>query len=183
MKNLQNTNRLALKVLALIMVIMFIVPTLASCGKEEKEKKESSKKQENVFKIDGNKLELVASDLITDFDGDTDLVTTWKFTNNKDEAKSPTFEVYYKFKQGDKELTDVGTIFIDEDSYDTLSDYEVKDIEPGKTGTFFLSFKLKDKTTPIKVRLTDLFEKDVYNVKIPIADKKTSTVDDLQLPD
>lgn len=183
MKNLQNTNRLALKVLALIMVIMFIVPTLASCGKEEKEKKESSKKQENVFKIDGNKLELVASDLVNDFDGDTDLVTTWKFTNNTDEATSPTFQVYYKFKQGDKELKDVGTIFLNEDSYDTLSDYEVKDIEPGKTGTFFLSYKLKDKTTPIKVELTDLFEKDVYNVKIPIAEKKIVTVDDLQLPD
>lgn len=156
--------------------------------KDAKDDKKDAKSGEageftpQTFKIEGCTFDLTACNLIDDSDGDTNFITTWKFHNETDEERSTTFLFYYEFFQGDQELDDPGVIFLSEDSTNTLLDFEFARVAPGEVGTFFLNYKLKDKSTPVKMELSGFIDSKKYTVEVPIEGMEKITVDDLDIP-
>ncbi|WP_019190724.1 DUF5067 domain-containing protein [Levyella massiliensis] len=135
------------------------------------------------YTLDGNVFELASYCLIKDIAGDTNFVMTWKFTNNEKEALSSLFLFFYHFKQGEEELVDTGSInYGGKDDITTLSDFEFKKVEPGKTGTFFLCYKIKDMKTPVKAIISGLTENDRFEFDMPIEGLEPVTVDALDIP-
>lgn len=196
-----------IKILSLLLALILMTMTLGACGNEtgdnetggpddvaekvfmkkekiekEKEKTEEKISDQSLFEIAGNKFELIASNLMVDSDGDTDFVNTWKFTNNTKEATSAALNVYITFMQKYQELDTPGSIFIKEGSTDQLSDYAFENVEPGQSGVFFTSYKLKDKKSPVTIKISDIDGADESKIEVSIADMETVTVDALDLP-
>ncbi|WP_138159426.1 DUF5067 domain-containing protein [Peptoniphilus catoniae] len=189
------------KIISLLLVLVLISTTLVACSKKGSSTEEASNNQETktevsentekekesqegtVFDIAGNQFELVASDLMEDCDGDINIVNTWKFTNNTQDATSPALNVYMLLTQKGEELDTPGSIFIKEGSTDQLSDYGFENVEPGESGMFFTSYKLKDKESPVKIQISDIDGTDAIEVELNIAEMETVTVDSLQLPE
>lgn len=136
------------------------------------------------YNLEGNDFELASYCLMEDYDGDTNIVMTWKFTNNEEEAKTSLFLFFYDFKQGEEALADPGNIMYDgKDGMKTLTEFEFNTVEPGKTGTFFLCYKLKDEKTPVKAIISGLTDKDRFEFEMPIEGLKPVTVDDIEIPE
>lgn len=196
-----------IKILSLLLALILMTMTLGACGNEtggnetggpddvaekvfmkkekiekEKEKTEEKISDQNLFEIAGNKFELIASNLMEDSDGDTDLVNTWKFTNNTKEATSAALNVYITFMQKDQDMDTPGSIFIKEGSTDQLSDYAFENVEPGQSRVFFTSYKLKDKESPVTIKISNIDGADESKIEVSIADMETVTVDALDLP-
>lgn len=134
------------------------------------------------YTLDGNDFELASYCLMEDSDGDTDIVMTWNFTNNEKEAQTSIFLFFYDFMQGDDPVDDAGNIIYDGKGGRTLTEFEFNPVEPGKTGTFFLCYKLKDKKTPVKAVISGLSDKDKFEFEMPIEGLEPVTVDALDIP-
>ena len=196
-----------IKILSLLLALILMTMTLGACGnetggetggpddvaekvymKEEKIKREKENREEKIsdqriFELAGNKFELLESNLIEDSDGDTDLVNTWKFTNNTKEATSAALNVYITFMQKDQDLDTPGSIFIKEGSTDQLADYSFENVEQGQNKVFFTSYKLKDKESPVTIKISDIDGTDDSKIQVSLADMETVTVDALDVPE
>lgn len=196
-----------IKILSLLLALILIAMTLGACGnetggetggpddvaekeymKEEKIKREKENREEKIsdqriFELAGNKFELLESNLIEDSDGDTDLVNTWKFTNNTKEARSAALNVYITFMQKDQDMDTPGSIFIKEGSTDQLADYSFENVKPGQSKVFFTSYKLKDKESPVTIKISDIDGSDESKIQVPLSDMETVTVDALDVPE
>lgn len=136
------------------------------------------------YTLEGNDFELVSYCLMEDYDGDTDIVMTWNFTNNEDEAQTSLFLFFYDFMQGEDPVDDPGNVMYEgKDGMKTLTEFEFNTVEPGKTGTFFLCYKLKDEKTPVKAIISGLTDKDRFEFEMPIEGLKPVTVDDIEIPE
>lgn len=196
-----------IKILSLLLALILMTMTLGACGNEtggetggsddvaekvymkkekierEKENREEKISDQRIFEVAGNKFELLESNLIEDSDGDTDLVNTWKFTNNTKEATSAALNVYITFMQKDQDLDTPGSIFIKEGFTDQLADYSFENVEPGQSKVFFTSYKLKDKESPVTIKISDIDGTDESKIQVPLADMETATVDALDVPE
>ena len=196
-----------IKILSLLLALILMTMTLGACGNEtggetggpddvaekvymkkekierEKENREEKISDQRIFELAGNKFELLESNLIEDSDGDTDLVNTWKFTNNTKEATSAALNVYITFMQKDQDMDTPGSIFIKEGSIDQLADYSFENVEPGQSKVFFTSYKLKDKESPVTIKISDIDGTDDSKIQVPLADMETVTVDGLDVPE
>lgn len=196
-----------IKILSLLLALILMTMTLGACGNEtggetggpddvaekvymkkekierEKENREEKISDQRIFELAGNKFELLESNLIEDSDGDTDLVNTWKFTNNTKEATSAALNVYITFMQKDQDMDTPGSIFIKEGSIDQLADYSFENVEPGQSKVFFTSYKLKDKESPVTIKISDIDGSDESKIQVPLADMETVTVDGLDVPE
>lgn len=196
-----------IKILSLLLALILMTMTLGACGNEtggetggpddvaekeymkkekierEKENREEKISDQRIFEVAGNKFELLESNLIEDSDGDTDLVNTWKFTNNTKEATSAALNVYITFMQKDQDMDTPGSIFIKEGSIDQLADYSFENVEPGQSKVFFTSYKLKDKESPVTIKISDIDGSDESKIQVPLADMETVTVDGLDVPE
>lgn len=190
-----------IKILSLLLALILMSMALGACGKKtggpddvaekefmkkekiEKEKENTEEKisDQRIFELAGNKFELLESNLIEDSDGDTDLVNTWKFTNNTKKATSAALNVYITFMQKDQDLDTPGSIFIKEGSTDQLADYSFENVEPGQSKVFFTSYKLKDKESPVTIKISDIDGADESKIQVPLADMETVTLDGLDL--
>lgn len=195
-----------IKILSLLLALILMSMTLGACGnktggnetggpddvaekefmkkeKIEKEKENTEEKisDQRIFELAGNKFELLESNLMEDSDGDTDLVNTWKFTNNTKEATSAALNVYITFMQKDQVLDTPGSIFIKEGSTDQLAEYSFENVEPGQSKVFFTSYKLKDKESPVTIKISDIDGADESKIQVPLADMETVTLDALDL--
>lgn len=196
-----------IKILSLLLALILMTMTLGACGNEtggetggpddvaekefmkkekierEKENREEKISDQRIFEVAGNKFELLESNLIEDSDGDTDLVNTWKFTNNTKEATSAALNVYITFMQKDQDMDTPGSIFIKEGSTDQLADCSFENVEPGQSKVFFTSYKLKDKESPVTIKISDIDGTDDSKIQVPLADMETVTVDALDVPE
>ena len=169
--------------------------TAESGEKEGKEGKEGKEEKSDVggakvvavnktYNLEGNDFELVSYCLMEDYDGDTDIVMTWKFTNNEDEAQTSLFLFFYDFMQGEDLVDDPGNIMYEgKDGMKTLTEFEFNTVDPGKTGTFFLCYKIKDEKKPVKAIISGLTDKDRFEFEMPIEGLKPVTVDDIDIPE
>lgn len=196
-----------IKILSLLLALILMTMTLGACGNEtggetggpddvaekeymkkekierEKENREEKISDQRIFEVAGNKFELLESNLIEDSDGDTDLVNTWKFTNNTKEATSAALNVYITFMQKDQDMDTPGSIFIKEGSTDQLADYSFENVELGQSKVFFTSYKLKDKESPVTIKISDIDGSDESKIQVHLADMETVTVDGLDMPE
>lgn len=207
---MKNLSLIRKSTLAMLLTLALCLPLFAACSKgktdetdvtkrsqvaeskkEEASSKEASEKasekaasqeEKRVYTIGDDIFELTACNIVEDSDGDKDIVTTWKFTNNSEDEKSTTFVIYYEFWQGDKQVYEPGTIFLSKDSLDSLTDYEMEPVKPGETGTFFLCYKLVDEKTPVTIKLSGMLSDEKYTIDVPIEGMKVVTVDDLDVP-
>lgn len=209
---MKKNRKMMRSMLAMLLVFALFLPLLAGCGGAKKGGKDSGsaaptentdssapaetgKKEvkaneggakvmalNDKYTLDGNDFELASYCLMEDYDGDTNIVMTWKFTNNEKEAKTSLFLFFYDFYQGKEQVNEPGTIFLSKDSTKSLTEYEFNEVEPGKTGTFFLCYKLKDKKTPVKAVISGLSDKDKFEFEMPIEGLEPVTVDALDIP-
>ena len=145
-------KRMLALALALIMVL-----GLAACGKD--------KGDPNEIVIGDYTAYYTHSEFVTDFDGDDAIAIYFDFTNNSDEDASFLWSMYYTLTQNGAEM-EQATVFLSEDSFDTLFDTAMEDVAPGEMLEVVLTYKLADKEAPIEIEFTDLFDKEKEHLTI-----------------
>jgi len=144
------------RVLALALVLVMVLG-LAACGKD--------KGDPNEIIIGDYTAYYTRSEFVTDYDGDDAIAIYLDFTNNSDEVASFIWSLYYTAKQNDVEL-EQATVFLSEDSFETLFDTSMEDVAPGETLEVALTYKLADKTAPVEIEFSDLFERETDHLTI-----------------
>ena len=95
-------------------------------------------------------IEFAGYELTKDSLGGDAVLITYNFTNNSDEACAFTDSAYYEVLQGEESLNST-TIYVSEESMDTITKNEYEEIEPGATIEVVLAYELENTTTPVKV--------------------------------
>ena len=147
------------RLLALALVLVMVLG-LAACGKD--------KGDPNEIVIGDYTAYYTGSELVTDYDGDESIAIYFDFTNNSDEATSFLWSMYYTVKQNDVEL-EQSTVFVSEDSFDTLFDTTMEDVAPGETLGVALTYKIADPAAPVEIDFSDLFDKETDHLTIDMA--------------
>ena len=148
-------KRMLALALALIMVL-----GLAACGKD--------KGDPNEIVIGDYTAYYTHSEFVTDFDGDDAIAIYFDFTNNSDEDASFLWSMYYTLTQNGAEM-EQATVFLSEDSFETLFDAAMEDVAPGEMLEVALTYKLADKEAPIEIEFTDLFDSEKEHLTIDLA--------------
>ncbi len=137
------------------LLAVFTVFALVSCsggGSGEKSDPNIIEIGDYVFKYKG--CEVIRDEFLDEvFDV---IAITYNFTNNSDEPTSFFVSSVYEFEQNG-ELLDSRTVFVSEDSYETMSDAEMEEVAPGANLDVTLTYALKDTTSPVKATFTGLF--------------------------
>ena len=154
-----------MKKLLAILLSAAILLSFAACGDGGK------KDDPNLLKIGDYEALYTGCEIVKDYDGDDTVVINFTFTNNSKEAQSFEWAYYYEVKQGDEEL-DYAVVFVSEDSYDTLDDSMLEDVEPGQSKDIQMTYKLKDLTTNVVVEVSDLYEEETDSVTIDLSTAK-----------
>lgn len=149
-------KRMLALALALIMVL-----GLAACGGKDKG-------DPNEIVIGDYTAYYTHSEFVTDFDGDDAIAIYFDFTNNSDEDASFLWSMYYTLTQNGAEM-EQATVFLSEDSFDTLFDTAMEDVAPGQMLEVALTYKLADKEAPIEIEFTDLFDSEKEHLTIDLA--------------
>lgn len=147
------------KLLALLLACVMIF-SLAACGKD--------KGDPNEIVIGDYTAYYTHSEFVTDFDGDDAIAIYFDFTNNSDEDASFLWSMYYTLTQNGAEM-EQATVFLSEDSFDTLFDTAMEDVAPGQMLEVALTYKLADKEAPIEIEFTDLFDSEKEHLTIDLA--------------
>ena len=149
-------KRLSALAMALILLL-----GLAACGDKDKG-------DPNEIVIGDYTAYYTHSEFVTDYDGDNAIAIYFDFTNNSDEDASFLWSMYYTLTQNGTEL-EQATVFLSEDSFDTLFDTAMEDVAPGQMLEVALTYKLADKESPIEIEFTDLFDKEKEHLTIDLA--------------
>ena len=113
-----------LRILSALLAVLMLLG-LAACGKAEPS-------DPNRIKIGSYELFYKGAKIMTDYDGNDAIVVTLDYTNNSKEANSYLWSFVETVKQNDTELTGA-TIFLSEDSFDTVTDSQFSEVAPGET--------------------------------------------------
>ena len=148
------------RLLALALVLVMVLG-LAACGDKDKG-------DPNEIVIGDYTAYYTHSEFVTDYDGDDAIAIYFDFTNNSDEDASFLWSMYYTLTQNGAEL-EQATVFLSEDSFDTLFDTAMEDVAPGEMLEVALTYKLADGEAPIEIEFTDLFDKEKEHLTIDLA--------------
>ncbi|MBQ9967625.1 MAG: DUF5067 domain-containing protein [Oscillospiraceae bacterium] len=148
------------KLLALVLVLVMVLG-LAACGDKDKG-------DPNEIVIGDYTAYYTHSEFVTDYDGDDAIAIYFDFTNNSDEDASFLWSMYYTLTQNGAEM-EQATVFLSEDSFDTLFDTAMEDVAPGEMLEVALTYKLADKEAPIEIEFTDLFDSEKEHLTIDLA--------------
>lgn len=152
------------KLLAILLAAMMLLSFAACGGGGEKD-------DPNLLKIGDYEALYTGCEIVKDYDGDDTVVINFTFTNKSDEAQSFEWAYYYEVKQGGEDL-DYAVVFVSEDSFDTLDDGMIEDVEPGQSKDIKMTYKLKDLTTDVVVEVSDLYDKEKDSVTIDLSTAK-----------
>ena len=152
------------RILALILALV-MVSSFAACGGKGKGK---DKGDPNEIVIGDYTAYYTHSEIVTDYDGDDAIAIYFDFTNNSDENASFLWSMFYTLKQNDVEM-EQATVFLSEDSFETLFDSVMEEVAPGETKEVALSYKLADAEAPIEIEFTDLVENEKDHLTIDLA--------------
>lgn len=131
---------------ALLAVLMLL--GLAACGKAEPS-------DPNRIKIGSYELFYKGAKIMTDYDGNDAIVVTLDYTNNSKEANSYLWSFVETVKQNGTELTGA-TIFLSEDSFDTVTDSQFSEVAAGETLEVQLAYVLADLTSEVELQWEEL---------------------------
>ena len=159
------------KALAVLLALVMVLGLVACGGKEQKIE------NPNLITIGDYQALYKGAWITKDFDGDDAIVIPFTYTNNSDETKSFMWAFFYELTQGGIGL-DNSTIFVSEDSYDTLSDDMLTDVAAGASLDVNLTYKLNNLTDPIIIEFSDLMDKDTAELTIDVTKLKTQSAPD-----
>ena len=148
------------KVLALFLVLVMVLG-LAACGK-------GKDKDPNLIEIGDYQALYQGAWITKDYDGNDTIVVPFTFTNNSDETTSFMWAMFYTLTQGGIGL-EVSTVFVSEDSFDTLSDDVLTDVAPGASLDLAITYQLNNLTDPVLIEFSDLFDKNKDELTIDVA--------------
>lgn len=151
------------KVLSL-MLVMLMVFALASCSGGASE-------DPNLVTIGDYKAVYTGCEITKDYDGDDAIIINFDYTNNSNAEQSFTWAFFYEITQNDKAL-EYSTVFVSEDSYETVDDTASEDVAPGESASVSITYKLNDLTSPINMEFSDLFETSKDSLTIDITEAK-----------
>jgi len=140
------------------LLALVLMLSLCACGGK-------SASNPNLIKADDCEALYLGSQLHQDYDGDDAIALKFAVVNKGEEAASFAWTFVYDILQDGAEL-DFATIFVSEDSYDTLSDSYLEDIAPGETREVCLTHKLNDLTTPVEVNFMNISGKSIGKLTI-----------------
>ncbi len=153
-----------MKRLGAIFAALAMCLVLVACsGGGEPEKKTDP----NVISIDQSEVKYLSHEVTKDYDGSDAIVITYQFTNNGEEAESFNWAFMNQLFQEGVEL-DYATIFVDEESFDTLDQAISTEIQPGNSLEVKTTHKLKSLSAPVEVHFESIFtdEKDSFEIKL-----------------
>lgn len=125
-----------MRILCLLLTAVMLL-SLTACGKDKKEE------NSNVMKFDDCELVYKSACIMDDFDGNDALVVTLDFTNTSSSNESYLWTLSETDIQNGEEL-EIATVYVSEDSFDTVIDSQFDDVAPGKTLEVKSAFVLKD---------------------------------------
>lgn len=94
--------------------------------------------------------EFTGHELTKDAYGTDVVLLTYNFTNNSAEACAFTDTTYYEVLQNGNDLNST-TIYVSEESMETITKNEYEEIEPGATIEVVLAYELEDTSSPVTV--------------------------------
>ena len=142
----KNHARLLCLLLAALMLL-----TLTACGDKEPA-------DPNLIKIDDYTVLYKGASIMVDDEGNDAIVLTLDYTNNSKENCAFWVAVFEKAMQGGVQL-DTALVYPDPDSFVSITDDKFTDVAPGTTFEVHTSFVLRDATSPVEIRFSDLFDK------------------------
>ncbi len=154
-----------MKKLTAIILTAIMIFSFAACSGAGKDD------DPNLIKIGDYQAVYKGSEIVKNSDGNDALVATYDYTNNSKEAQSFEWSMYYTVTQGDKEL-EYTTIFVSEDSFDTLDESARQDVAPGESLEVKMTYKLNDLTTPVEIKFSDLLESETDSLTIDLTSLK-----------
>lgn len=165
------------KILALLLTLSMLLG-MTACG----EKKDSG--DPNQITIGDYEAVYTGSEIVKDSDDEDAIAITFRYTNNSDEAQSFQWAFYFHLFQNGVELS-YATVWVSEDSYDTLDEALNTEVQPGSTLDVTLTYKLNDLTSPVEVEFSDLLdeENDKLTIDLSTAKKNNSGTSDVDTED
>lgn len=136
-----------LRILSALLAVLLLLG-LAACGKAEPS-------DPNRIKIGSYELFYKGAKIMTDYDGNDAIVVTLDYTNNSKEANSYLWSFVETVKQNGTELTGA-TIFLSEDSFDTVTDSQFSEVAAGETLEVQLAYVLADLTSEVELQWEEL---------------------------
>ena len=136
-----------LRILSALLAVLMLLG-LAACGKAEPS-------DPNKIKIGPYELFYKGAKIMTDYDGNDAIVVTLDYTNNSKEANSYLWSFVETVKQNGTELTGA-TIFLSEDSFDTVTDSQFSEVAAGETLEVQLAYVLADLTSEVELQWEEL---------------------------
>ena len=129
-----------LRILSALLAVLMLLG-LTACGKAEPS-------DPNRIQIGSYELFYKGAKIMTDYDGNDAIVVTMDFTNNSKENTSYLWSFIETATQNDAELTGA-TIFLSEDSFETVTDSQFSEIAAGETLEVQLAYVLADLTSEV----------------------------------
>lgn len=129
-----------LRILSALLAVLMLLG-LAACGKAEPS-------DPNRIQIGPYELFYKGAKIMTDYDGNDAIVVTMDFTNNSKENTSYLWSFIETATQNDAELTGA-TIFLSEDSFETVTDSQFSEVAAGETLEVQLAYVLADLTSEV----------------------------------
>ena len=136
-----------LRILSALLAVLMLLG-LAACGKAEPS-------DPNRIKIGSYELFYKGAKIMTDYDGNDAIVVTLDYTNNSKEANSYLWSFVETVKQNGTELTGA-TIFLSEDSFDTVTDSQFSEVAAGETLEVQMAYVLADLTSEVELQWEEL---------------------------
>ena len=127
-----------------VLLASLLVFALVSCGPA------TPVTRGKVLTLGDYVIEFAGYELTKDSLGGDAVLIAYNFTNNSDEYHAFFDATYYEAFQGEESLNST-TIYVSEESMDTITKNEYEEIEPGATIEVVLAYELLDTTTPVKV--------------------------------
>lgn len=175
-----------IKYIIAVTLVAFLVFSLCSCGLFGPKEKGD----ENI-KIGDYSLKYKECNIVKDYNDSDALAVTLDFTNNSKNSAAFIWSVFTTAKQGENDLEQTD-VFIDEDSFASLSDSTLTEANPGETIEVTLVYALADRDNPVKIEFSNLWDTqkatitlDLANAgnAVPAVNKNTSSATDSETDD
>ena len=152
------------KIIALMLVLAMIF-SFAACG--EKEEPDDP----NTLTIGPYTAEYKGCEIAKDSEGNDAIVINFTFHNGGEDEESFEWAYFYTVMQGGLEM-EYAVVWVSEDSYDTLDESTRLNVAPGGSHDVSLTYALRDKTTPIEFKVSDLMDEEHDSITIDPASAK-----------
>ena len=142
-----------------LLLTLAMALTLCACGGDK------ASSDPNHIVLEDCTLDYKGAVLTQDSVGNDTIVITLSYTNTGKSSASFLWTVVEKGFQNGVEL-DIASIFTNEDTYETVTDGQFTEIQPGASTDVCLAFILRDKESKVEVELSQIIGKKVGKLSI-----------------